>query len=94
MSAVPKIDFIYINHLYVSTAVFLMMSTLYTQSSTKERRGETGQLTQNWKNEMRGVFNKGSGYSLYEHAVMHISVWTEASDNCIHRIEYLNKYKK
>lgn len=25
---------------------------------------------------------------------MHISVYTEAFDNCIHRIEYLNKYKK
>lgn len=36
MTAVPKIVFIYINHLYVSTAVFfLMISTLYTQSITK-----------------------------------------------------------
>lgn len=25
--------------------------------------------------------------------VMHISVYTEAFDNCIHRIKYLNKYK-
>lgn len=41
----------------------------------------------------RGL-SRGWGNSLYEHAVMHISVYTEAFDNCIHRIEYLNKYKK
>lgn len=47
-----------------------------------------------WKSfRGRRVFNKGRGYSQYEHAVMHISVYTEAFDNCIHRIEYLNKYK-
>lgn len=52
----------------------------------------------NWKNEMQqslmgwGVFNRDRGYSLYEHAAMHISVYTEAF--CIHRIEYLNKNKR
>lgn len=28
-----------------------------------------------------GVNNRGWGYSLYEHAVMHISVYTEAFDS-------------
>lgn len=30
----------------------------------------------------------------FKHAVMHISVYTDAFDNRIHRIKYLNKYKK
>lgn len=47
MLAVLKIVFIYINHLYVSTAAFLTIPTLYMQSITKERRVETGKLTIN-----------------------------------------------
>lgn len=42
----------------------------------------------------QGVFNRNRGYSLYEHAAMHISVYTEAFDSCIHRIEYLNENKR
>lgn len=52
MSAILKIVFIYINHSYLSTAAFLMIPTLYTQSIAKEGTGETEQLTQNRNNEI------------------------------------------
>lgn len=49
MSAVPKIVFIYINHLYVSTAVFLMIPSLYTVHN----KGGAGQdWTTHTKTEM------------------------------------------
>lgn len=55
-AADPKSFFIYINHLYVSTGIFLIITTVYTQPITKEGGATLDNTRKTKKNEMRPCF--------------------------------------
>lgn len=99
MSLDPKM-FLFILTIYIHSSILNDPHFIYAAHCKGWVRGEAGQFTQlkKWNAAKShgggGVFNRDRGYSLYEHAAMHISVYTEAFDSCIHRIEYLNKNKR